>query len=240
MVCRLNTILSHKFKHDSNIQHILQVHSNLHDRASQSLEIGLSRDFSIRENPLYHFISGLIEKHRTNLTEAVKCFNTALSLISLKPRNKISKHHKVEDVFEIALSDKASIFVELISTLLQGNKMDEVSKRLQEAMDEFHGTTEEPRIMVLNADYLITSGDVKGAVDILSQVQPSSAGYLEAKMKLADIFLRDKVDRKAYIKCYQEMVDENPSPESYLLLGDAYLEILGKFFVIMLLMYSVS
>lgn len=196
----------------------IQVRSNLHSRAAHSLETGLSHNFNIRDNPLYHFILGLIEKDNKNHSEALKSFNTALELVNAKQK-------KGEHV-EIALSDRASIVVELIATLMEANRLDEAAKQLQVAVEEFQGTDEEPKIMVLNADLLLAKGDVKAAVDILSQIAPSDPRYLEAKVKLANIFLSDDVDSKAYIRCYREIADSNPTADSFLLLGDAYLEIL--------------
>lgn len=200
----------------------IQVHNGLHGRAAQILEKGLSHDFNIRENPLYHFILGLIEKEKGNLLDAVKLFDTALGLVNVKSR----KRH--EEGGEITLSDKASLFIELISTLMQGSRIEEASKLLQDAVEEFQGTEEEARFTILNADLLLAKGDLKPAVDILSQITPENPRYHEAKVKLANIFLNDDIDSKLYIQCYREIADSNPTPDSYLLLGDAYLEILGK------------
>lgn len=200
----------------------IQVHNGLHSRAAHILEMGLSHDFNVRENPLYHFILGLIEKERGNLSEAIKLFNTALNLVNVKSKKRL------DDGSGITLSDKASLFIELISTLMQANHTEEASKLLQDAIDEFQGTEEEARFTILNADLLLAKGDVKPAVDILTQITPDNPQYHEAKVKLANIFLNDNIDSKLYIQCYREIADSNPVPESYLLLGDAYLEILGN------------
>lgn len=201
----------------------IQVHSGLHARAAQSLEMGLSHDFNVRENPLYHFILGLIEKEKGNLSDAVKSFDTALKLVSVKA--KINDKERGE----IALTDKASLFVQLIMTLMEANRVEQAAKLLQDAVEEFQGTEEEGQFAVLNADLLIAKGDVKAAVDVLSLIMPDNRWYHEAKVKLANIFLNDDIDNKMYIQCYREIADSNPSPDSYLLLGDAYLEILGRY-----------
>jgi tetratricopeptide repeat protein 21B len=49
--------------------------------------------------------------------------------------------------------------------------------------------------------------------------------YLEAKKTMADIYLKALNDRQNYARCYKEIVDVYPSLDSFLLLGDAYLNI---------------
>lgn len=190
----------------------LQLKVGVLDRAAQNLEMSLSQNFSVRDHPLYHFLSGLLMKRGGSFNEAIGCFNAALTLAS---KSKVS------------LQDKAAIYKELIESHLQANQTENLNKLLQDAMDEMQGSAEESKIMMLNADIAIYKRNIKGAVDILTAVAPDDCCYLEAKKKLAAIFLDDSVDKKAYIKCYEDLVQTNPTSESYVLLADAYMEILG-------------
>ena len=52
---------------------------------------------------------------------------------------------------------------------------------------------------------------------------------LQAKTKLANIYLHHKKDRLAFAQCFKELVENCPGPESYLMLGDAYMSIQGKY-----------
>lgn len=83
--------------------------------------------------------------------------------------------------------------------------------------------------MILSADYAVSRRNVQHAIDMLSKVNSDESYYLEAKTKLAQIYLKERLDKRAYLQCYQEMVDTNPGPDSFVLLGDAYMYILGKF-----------
>ena len=46
-----------------------------------------------------------------------------------------------------------------------------------------------------------------------------------AKEKLADIYLNYKKDRRQYAVCYRQLVEQQPSPQTCILLGDAYMAI---------------
>lgn len=141
---------------------------------------------------------------------------------------KDNKSAKPSICGELTLADKASMYLELIDANKQVNQIHEATKKLQEAIEEFQGTPEEARIMILSADYAVSKKNVQHAIEMLSKVQPEESYFLEAKTKLAQIYLKERLDKRAYLQCYQEMVNTNPGPDSYVLLGDAYMYILGN------------
>lgn len=198
----------------------IQLNNGLLDRAAQSLELCLSQNFTVRENPLYHYLLGTIKKHSGSLNEAIEYFNSALVLIRNRTQSAV-----------ISLGDKAAIYAELVTSYVEANQTEDANRLLQDAMDELQDTAQESRVMMLSADIAIYNKNVRKAVDILSSITPNDPCYLQAKRKLAGIFLDDSVDKKAFIKCYEDLVQTNPVSESYVLLGDAYMEILGKYYL---------
>lgn len=42
---------------------------------------------------------------------------------------------------------------------------------------------------------------------------------------MAQIYLKHLKDKKMFTQCYKQMVDMSPTPQSYVLLGDAYMSI---------------
>ncbi|RZC41543.1 tetratricopeptide repeat protein 21B-like [Asbolus verrucosus] len=130
------------------------------------------------------------------------------------------------DQGDLTLIEKASIYIELIEAHNIIGQNDEAAKLLENAVEEFQGTAEEARILILSADHAVKRKNVQGAIDLLNKVKSNESYYLQARTKLADILLKHRLDKYAYLQCYQEMVDENPCSESYLLLGDAYMNIL--------------
>ena len=199
----------------------IQIGNKMYERAVQSLETCLSCNFKVRENPLYHYLSGLIEKSLDNAVESVKYFKTALSLLDLK-----SKDFDLRCDFTLA--DKASVYVELIKCYMSLNQIHEGNKLLNDAAIEFKDTSEEAKISILHSEYLLKNKESQVAIEILSRITPNDRYYLAARTKLADVFLKYRKDKRAYLKCYLEMIESNPGPDSFLLLADAYLRISGK------------
>ena len=49
----------------------IQLHQGNHVKAQQSLEVGLSYNFQVRDHPLYHLINAKVLKDQGNLDEAI-------------------------------------------------------------------------------------------------------------------------------------------------------------------------
>ncbi|GCC22011.1 hypothetical protein chiPu_0000395 [Chiloscyllium punctatum] len=49
--------------------------------------------------------------------------------------------------------------------------------------------------------------------------------FIQAKEKMAAIYLNQRKDKQLYASCYRDLVDKLPGPHTYLLLGDAYMNI---------------
>lgn len=96
------------------------------------LQICVSQNFKIRENPVYHYILGIIEKNSGNYPDALNFFSTALTLMGIESN-------------EVSLMEKASIYLELIDTLNTVGQSDEAAKTLEDATKELRGTPEEAR-----------------------------------------------------------------------------------------------
>ncbi|XP_019763181.2 tetratricopeptide repeat protein 21B isoform X1 [Dendroctonus ponderosae] len=193
----------------------IQVNNGQFDRASQSLEACMSSNFKIRENPMCHYITALVDKHSGNYGDAIKALSTALTLMNITVKNN-----------DVSLIDKASIYVELIDTLNIVGQSDEAQKILEEATHDLQGTPEEARILLLSADNLVVRGNIQGALELLGKIGKGESCYKEARMKMADMFLTNRRDKHAFLEVYQDFVKEQPSAESYVLLGDACMKIL--------------
>jgi len=74
---------------------------------------------------------------------------------------------------------------------------------LQDAIDEFSGTPEELRVMIANADLEIAQGDVEQALTMLRSITPEQPYFVQAKLKMADIYLQCRRDKKLYAACYR-------------------------------------
>ncbi|CAJ0920536.1 unnamed protein product [Ranitomeya imitator] len=79
----------------------------------------------------------------------------------------------------------------------------EATKIIQDAIHAFRGTPEEVRIVVANADMCLSKGDVEMALSMLRDVTPNQPYYIEVKKKMADIYLKVRMDKKLYVGCYR-------------------------------------
>ena len=204
--------------------HLLMAQIQLHQgnflNAQQSLEVGLSYNFEVRDHPIYHLINAKVMKTNGNIQDSIKTLQTALNLVNRKKVGSAGKQ-KVD----FSMTDKVSVYLELAEAYRHTGQNQEASRIMNEAMSEFMGTVEELRITVANADLALSKGEVDSALNILRAITPSQPYYLQAREKMANIYLHYRKDKKMFAQCYREVVEKSPSPQSYLLLGDAYMSI---------------
>ncbi|BFZ22635.1 hypothetical protein BsWGS_25674 [Bradybaena similaris] len=225
------TTLQHCLDQDSTFSnaHILmaQIHlsQNNFKLAQQSLEVGLSYNFQVRDHPLYHLILARILKKQGQMAEAVKTLQMAMALPGVTKSGARSDSSKASKTDQISTSDRVSVYLELAEAHRLQNQQHEAAKVMQDAINEFQGTPEEVRVLIANADLSLDRGDVEMALGMLRNITPDQAYFVEAREKMADIYLNHRKDKRLYASCYRELVEKHPSPHTSLLLGDAYMSI---------------
>ena len=206
--------------------HLLMARINLGQgntaAAAQSLEIGMSYNFEIKESPLYFSTKARIEQAEGKVAESIDTLKKAFKIARNAPAAGSTSRSKKKP---ITMHDRVTIYLEYSGALSQANKTHEAAKVMQDAMAEFKGTPEEMRVQIANADMSIKRGDVEEGLAILGAITPAQSYYVQAKQKMADIYLTHRKDKMLYAACYKELVDQNPTPHAYLLMGDAYMKI---------------
>ncbi|XP_015435136.1 PREDICTED: tetratricopeptide repeat protein 21B-like [Dufourea novaeangliae] len=188
--------------------------------ASQSLEIGLSYNFNIRDNPIYHLIVGMVQKENKDIENAIKSFRAAIAHVV-----EVQFHENMSETVEMSASDIATLYLELIFAYSEMRRFDEAIAVIHEANIKLRNTTEEGRILIGNAELLLEMGELDEAIERLSKVTPDQPYYLQAHKRLAEIHLKHKKDRLAFAVCFRELVEHCPGPRTYSMLGDAYVSI---------------
>ncbi|XP_066543938.1 tetratricopeptide repeat protein 21B isoform X2 [Amia ocellicauda] len=191
--------------------------------SSQSLELCLSYNFEIREHPLYHLIKAQTQKKTGELQEAIHTLQIAMSLQGMKRTGSSSKSKSKR--IEISSTDCVSVFLELAEAHWMNGEQHEAAKVMQDAINEFSGTPEELRVTIANADLALLRGDTELALNMLRNITPEQPYYIQAKEKMADIYLNHRKEKRLYASCYRDLVEKLPSSHTYLLLGDAYMNI---------------
>ncbi|XP_012284222.1 tetratricopeptide repeat protein 21B isoform X2 [Orussus abietinus] len=190
-----------------------------YQQASQSLEVGLSYNFKVRDNPIYHMIVGMVEKENGDINGCIRTFETAMSFAGLKLGDT------TVPITRISASDKATLYLELISAYSKLKKFKEASAIVEDAKAHLAGTVEEGRLTIGNAELCSEMGDLDKALHLLENISPAEPYYLQAHTKLAELHLNQRKDRHAFAKCFRELVEHCPGPKTYSMLGDAYIAI---------------
>lgn len=200
--------------------HLLQGNVRL---CSQSLELCLSHNFEIRDHPLYHLIKAQTKKKTGELTEAIQTLQIAMNLPGVRRAGSSSKSKNKKS--ELSSADCVSVFLELAEALWLNEEQHEAAKVMQDAINEFSGTPEELRVTIANADLALLRGDTELALSMLRNITPEQPYYIQAKEKMADIYLNHRKEKRLYASCYREMIEKLPSSHTYVLLGDACMRI---------------
>jgi hypothetical protein len=74
---------------------------------------------------------------------------------------------------------------------------------MQDAINEFRGTSEETRVSVANVDLLLSRNDIETALALLKKIEPSQPYYVEAREKMANIYLNFRKDKRLYVSTYK-------------------------------------
>lgn len=205
--------------------HIQQEH---YERASQSLEVCLSHNFQVRDNPMYHILNGIIKKSQQQYEEAMKYFSTAMNIGGLNKQSPTKQNQSKDQQHNgLTLADKVTLHLQMIELYTLTGQHVEATKLMDKAYSEFSNTPEEGRLIIANAELALEQGNIAKVIDLLKDINAGQPYYLQAKTKLAHVYLKYKKDRLAFAQCFKELVDNCPGPESYLMLGDAYMSIQG-------------
>ena len=90
------------------------------------------------------------------------------------------------------------MFILLTEVLCELKEFDEAKKILNKAVAEFQGTASEVKVIIGQANMFMKMGDLKKALNMLKKVDQHHPNYIEAKKKMADIYLQELRDRKSY------------------------------------------
>jgi len=192
--------------------------------ALQYLEQGLSHDFSVRNHPLYALVKAQVLVSSAELEPAVKVLENAMEMPGVKTVGTDVRQQQNKTVV-LSVQDRASLFTLLVSVLTRLKRLPEATETVKHAIAEFAGTSEEVKVLVANSQLAIEKGEIDQAINMLRTLKPDHPQFATAKAAQADIYLKHRKDKKAYARCYKAIIDQQPTVQNYLTLGDALLAI---------------
>ncbi|VDK46613.1 unnamed protein product [Anisakis simplex] len=212
----------------------MQLQKKNYDEAGKCLDVGLSFNFKVREHPIYHLIKAKVQKNCAQIDASISTLRNALQLPSFN-----SAPSQKREKLDITDGDRIAIYLELMdslqkmghivsSRLLSNSKLalkEEADGVMREALERWSGKAEEQQLILMNANLRLQKGDVDGALTILASIQPNQPNYQTAKIRMAQIYLDEKKDKRQFAICYKQLIQHDPTPLAYVLLGDAYMSI---------------
>jgi predicted Zn-dependent protease len=94
------------------------------------------------------------------------------------------------------MEERAKIFILLIEVKAELNDFNGAKKILQKAVSEFSSTSQEVQVIIGQSNLFMKMGDIKKALNMLKKVAPENPNFIEAKKKMAEIYLEQLRDRK--------------------------------------------
>ena len=79
----------------------------------------------------------------------------------------------------------------------------EAAKVMQDAINDFQGSSEEVRLTIANVDLALARGAVDEALGMLRNITPEQMYFIEARVKMAEIYLNYRKDKQLYVSCYR-------------------------------------
>lgn len=237
-LAKLKFMYGHANEAQTLVQHILDdidtTHANSHIlltqiyiqkclfiKAAQSLDVCLSYNFKIRDNPMYHLLNAIIQKSNGKNQDALASLTTAMSIVTGGKSSAKARNYENS----LNLIDKVTLYLELIDVYSTLGQFADASRVMQEAIQEFSFTTEEGRLKIANAEMALKNSDGDRAIEILTEIKPGQPYFFQAHTKLAYVYLKERNDRTMFTKCFKEVVASHPGSDAHSMLGDAYMSI---------------
>uniref|UniRef100_A0A1I7XT77 TPR_REGION domain-containing protein n=1 Tax=Heterorhabditis bacteriophora TaxID=37862 RepID=A0A1I7XT77_HETBA len=183
------------------------------EAADQMIELCLQENETIADAYL------LRAQKKGEVQKAIDLLRAGLRLPQKERSTNLIGRRKVVNGHQIALQ------LELIDCLQIMKQSQEAESVMKEALYEWKEKPEEEQLILMNAQLHVNRGDPDTALAILSRVQPDQHNYQSARIKMAEIYLEEKKDKRMFTICYRELLKSSTTAAAYTLLGDAYMSV---------------
>ena len=88
----------------------------------------------------------------------------------------------------LTLSQQVTVYLELVDVHSKLGHSHEAAKVMQDAINEFTGTSEDAKICIANADLALSRGDSEHALSLLKSITEDKPYFIQAKEKMAQLY----------------------------------------------------
>ncbi|XP_050953552.1 tetratricopeptide repeat protein 21A isoform X2 [Labeo rohita] len=202
--------------------HLLQARLHLnageHNRCLSCLESAVSVNFEIRNRLQFSLLKSRALLRSGDLKNVMQCLKITMNMPGVRRPTEGPQS-------SVSTSERVSVYLELTEALRLNGQQHEATKVLQDAIVSFKGTPEETRLMLANVDLALARDDVDAAVIMLQNILPTESTYIQAREKMAHIYLERKNNKKLYVACYREISEQLPGAHTSIMLADAFMKI---------------
>uniref|UniRef100_A0A673GRS8 Tetratricopeptide repeat protein 21B-like n=1 Tax=Sinocyclocheilus rhinocerous TaxID=307959 RepID=A0A673GRS8_9TELE len=167
--------------------------------------------YQVRDRFRFHLLKARALLRSGDLNNAIQCLKITMSMPRVRRPSEGPQ-------FFISPSERVSVYLELTEALRLNGEQHEATRVLQDAILRFKGTPEETRLMLANVDLALARDDVDAAVVVLQNILPTESTYIQAREKMAHIYLERKHNEK-------EISEQLPGAHTRILLADAFMKI---------------
>ena len=100
-------------------------------------------------------------------------------------------------------NDRMNLFLELSDSYRLLGDQKKAEDIMRDALAHFKGTPEEIKVSIAGTELALSRGNVDQALALLQAIGPDQSYYLDARERMANIYLQYRKDTKLYITCYR-------------------------------------
>lgn len=215
---------------------ILQ-HTGNHAGATQALEMALSLDFEINDTPTFNALRGTLLYHKGEYEAALQALKTAVAaaggtttaaagsgggagaggpvdaLGPVKSADASKPGAKKVGKGQLSAGEHVGLYLQLAQTYVKMRDAANAKQTIREALQKFGDTPSGASRLRRRCCWRTRTP---------RRPSRSCAHFLAAKAHMAQLYLSLRGNRRAFARCYEEVVEAMPSVQSYMHLGDAY------------------
>ena len=174
-----------------------------------------------KENSAFLVLKSKCELGLNEIEHSQESLNKAISLFDKTIENT---NPTKSSLFKLEKKDKLELMKLNIDILMKLGKTEEAQSYMNKLVVEFQDMGDE--ILMLHSDLAIKTGDLRKAVHLLQKIDDKDERlFKKSRIKLADIFLNQVMDRRLYSWCYTQLIEKFPSFDNYKLAANSLMVI---------------
>ena len=174
-----------------------------------------------KENSSFLVIKSKCELGLNEIEHSQESLNKAIQFFEKTVANT---NPTKSSLFKLEKKDKLELMKLNIDILMKLGKTEEAQDYMNKLVVEFQDMGDE--ILMLHSDLAIKTGDLKKAVHLLQKINDKDERlFKKSRIKLADIYLNQVMDRRLYSWCYTQLIEKFPSFDNYKLAANSLMAI---------------